>query len=86
MSAEPIFRFLPQWKEELVVAGPGGRFILMFWMGIPTISLPPEADWQEAAPDWARSLWQPLHDELVDWCRFNNVALDVASGAGVYPA
>jgi hypothetical protein len=82
----PIFRFMPRWKEEMVVTGPGGTFVLAFWMGIPTVSLPPEPEWRAMAPVWARPLWTRLYEELAGWCGQNNATLEVQAGATVYAA
>lgn len=38
--ARTAFRFAPRWKEELVVTGPGGAFILDLPMGVLTAVLP----------------------------------------------
>jgi hypothetical protein len=83
--ALPVFRFLPRWKEELVVTGPGGAFTLCFWMGIPTVCLPTEAAWPGKAPAWAADLWPALKDELASWCQQNNVALEIGDTASVWP-
>jgi hypothetical protein len=85
-EAQPIFSFLPRWKEELVVTGPGGSFILDLPMGILSAYLPSEATWCEAAPAWARDLWPALHSDLEAWCAFNNARLYVEDNASVYPA
>ncbi len=81
---EPVFRFLPRWKEELVVTGPGGRFILDLPMGVFSACLPTEEAWGRKAPDWARGLWRPLRDELEAWCRLNNAQFLIEETAGVY--
>ena len=47
-----MFSLRAQWKEELVVTGPGGSFTLAFWMGIPTVDFPTEERWAEVAPKW----------------------------------
>ena len=78
------FQFSPRWKEMMIVTGPGGHFTLDFWMGIPTISLPPEECWREVAPGWAADLWHELKTELEDWCRDNNTKLEIDPKAGVY--
>ena len=78
------FQFSPRWKEMMVVTGPGGHFTLDFWMGIPTISLPPEERWREVAPSWAAELWPELKVELEDWCRDNNTKLEIDPKAAVY--
>ena len=80
----PIFRFAPRWKEELVVSGPGGDFILSFWMGVPTVSLPPWSEWLIVAPEWARPLWTQLYEELAGWCRANGATLEVSPKSSVY--
>ena len=78
------FQFSPRWKEMMIVTGPGGHFTLDFWMGIPTISLPPEGRWREVAPSWAAELWLELKAELEDWCRDNNTKLEIDPKALVY--
>ena len=78
------FHFAPRWKEELVVTGPGGSFILSFWMGIPTVNIPPEAEWRKRAPHWVQPLWTTLYEELAVWCQANNATLEVEKGASVY--
>ena len=78
------FQFSPRWKEMMIVTGPGGHFTLDFWMGIPTISLPPEGRWREVAPSWAAELWPELKAELEDWCRDNNTKLEIDPKAAVY--
>jgi hypothetical protein len=76
-----VFRFSPRWKEMMVVTG---HFTLDFWMGIPTISLPPEERWRAVAPLWAAELWPELKAELEDWCRDNNTKLEIDEKAAVY--
>ena len=80
-----VFQFQPRWKEELVVTGPGGAFILDLPMGVLTACLPTEAAWRERAPPWARDLWSELKAELEQWCRANKAGLEVDANAGVYP-
>jgi hypothetical protein len=53
---EQLFRFQPRWKEELVVSGEGGSFVLELPMGVLSAHLPTEEEWERRAPDWARSL------------------------------
>lgn len=83
---ERVFDFLPRWKEELVVTGPGGAFILDLPMGILSAYLPSEVAWRRQAPAWAKDLWPVLRDELQAWCAFNNARLYVEDSASVYPA
>jgi hypothetical protein len=80
-----VFQFQPRWKEELVVTGPGGAFILDLPMGVLTACLPTEAVWREQAPAWARELWPVLHAELAKWCVATKAGLEVDARAGVYP-
>jgi hypothetical protein len=79
-----LFAFQPRWKEELAVTGPGGGFILAFWMGIPTVSLPPEERWAEVAPAWAADLWRELHDQLSAWCQAEGVRFEIDSRASIW--
>ena len=81
-----VFSFLPRWKEELVVTGPGGTFILELPMGVLTAYLPTEEAFRNKAPEWARELWPQLREELEDWCRFNNAGLVIEATAAVWPA
>lgn len=80
-----MFQFQPRWKEELVVTGPGGAFILDLPMGVLTACLPIEEVWREGAPAWARGLWPTLRSELEQWCRANKAELEIDARAGVYP-
>ncbi len=79
-----IFRFSPRWKEMIIVTGPGGHFTLDYWMGIPTICLPPEERWRDVAPHWAVDLWPELRAELKAWCQANNTKLEIDPKAAVY--
>ncbi len=79
-----MFSLRAQWKEELVVTGPGGSFTLAFWMGIPTVDFPTEERWAEVAPKWAQPHWHELKAELEDWCRFNNARLEINPMATIW--
>ena len=81
---QPIFRFAPRWKEELVVTADQGSFVLPFWMGRPTVELPSEAHWPVVAPLWAADHWQPLHRALELWCQGNGAALEVSEKGMVW--
>lgn len=80
---ETLFQFQPRWKEELLVTGPGGAFLLDFPMGVLAANLPSAAAWAEVAPDWARELWPALHEELTAWCLGHDVDLYVSHAATV---
>lgn len=80
-----LFSFQPQWKEELVVRAEAGSFVLGLAMGIPTAYLPTEAEWERQAPDWARSLWPQLREELEEWCRGNGTHFFVGPPGYVSP-
>jgi len=80
------FRFKPRWKEELVVTGEGGAFVLELPMGVLSAYLPTEDAWPEKAPAWAAKLWPILERELRQWCAANQAALHIDPSAGVYPA
>lgn len=80
------FQFKPRWKEELVVSGPGGRFVLELPMGVLSAYLPTEEEWRSRAPDWAKDLWPVLRDELERWCRDNHAALHIEASAAIRPA
>lgn len=69
------FQFSPRWKEEVLVSGVGGSFVLDLTMGVMTAYLPNEENWKQNGPVWARELWPVLRDELEDWCRANNAQL-----------
>jgi hypothetical protein len=79
------FKFQPRWKEELVVVGNGGSFVLELPMGILTAYLPTEEVWQESAPIWARALWPDLRAELEDWCKKNDAGFEIDRTATVFP-
>ena len=78
------FEFRPEWKERMIVHGPGGAFVLDFPMGISTAVLPSKERWAEVGPRWARGQWQELHDQLEAWCRANDVIFEIDPQAGVY--
>lgn len=79
------FQFTARWKEELVVMGPGGPFILELPMGVLTACLPTERVWPAVAPVWATELWPVLKAELEQWCAANGAALQVDPTATVSP-
>jgi hypothetical protein len=82
--SQVLFRFLPRWKEELVVTGPGGQFILDLPMGVFSACLPTQAAWPRKAPSWAHDLWPQVRRELEGWSRENNAQLVIDDFAGVY--
>jgi len=88
VTASPprVFSFQARWKEELVVTGPGGSFILELPMGVLSAYLPTEEAWAGRAPAWAAELWPALKRDLEQWCRDNGARLYVDETAGVYPA
>jgi len=79
-----IFRFRPQWKEELVVKGPSGSFILDLTIGVHTAYLPSEQNWRKNGPDWARDLWPVLKIELEVWCKKNNATFVIEEDDDIY--
>jgi hypothetical protein len=79
-----MFQFQPRWKEELVVTGPGGTFVLELPMGVLTAYLPTENAWQRKAPPWASGLWAILRAELSEWCEANKSELVTSNDAGVF--
>jgi len=83
--ASHTFRFKARWKEELVVIGPSGSFILELPMGVLTACLPTEQVWPTVAPDWAIDLWPVLKAELERWCAANGAGLEIDPNATVSP-
>ena len=79
-----IFKFEPRWKEELVVTGFGGSFILELPMGEFSAYLPTQTAWERKAPTWAKDLWPQLKQELEAWCVKNKAQFLVDETAGVY--
>lgn len=79
-----MFSFAPRWKEELVVSGPGGSFVLELPMGILSAYLPSEATWPDKAPAWAAGLWPQLRAELEHWCRANGAQFHIEDRAPVW--
>lgn len=84
-DVEPVFRFRPRWKEELVVTGPGGRFVLELTMGRLTAYLPTRDAWSGQAPHWAIDLWPSLRSDLERWCAANKAGLEIDPTASVAP-
>jgi hypothetical protein len=82
--AEQVFRFQTRWKEELVVSGAGGSFVLELPIGVLSAYLPTEAEWELRAPEWSRSLWPTLKRELEDWCIEHDAQLHIDPSAHVY--
>ncbi|MDR7033239.1 MULTISPECIES: hypothetical protein [unclassified Mesorhizobium] len=82
---DQLFRFQPRWKEELVVSGSGGSFVLELPMGVLSAHLPTETEWERRAPEWARSLWPSLKQELENWCGENNAQFHIDPSADVHP-
>ncbi len=78
------FKFQPRWKEELVVTGPGGSFILELPMGVLSAYLPTESAWKKKAPNWAKELYPELKQELESWCKESKAEFVVDETAGIY--
>lgn len=78
---EPMFKFQPRWKEEMVVTSKDGAFVIDLAMGNLTAYLLPEDLWREQAPDWAKEHWPQLKRELEAWCEKYNakLAIDVTA-------
>jgi hypothetical protein len=72
-----------RWKEELVVTGIGGTFVLELTMGVLSAHLPTESRWNEVATDWALNLWPTLKTELEDWCKANKANFNIEEDAWV---
>lgn len=79
-----MFKFQPKWKEELVVNGPGGSFVLELMMGKLSAYLPSEHEWASRAPQWAVGLWPQLKLELEHWCIQNATVLYIEPDAQVW--
>ncbi|WP_163831838.1 hypothetical protein [Spartinivicinus ruber] len=77
------FKFQVKWKEELIVIGEGGQFILELPMGVLSVYLPSESTWQLKAPEWARNSYIELKDELESWCIENKAKLIIEETASV---
>ena len=77
------FEFHPRWKEELVVTGSGGSFILELPMGILSAYLPTEEVWKQKSPLWARELYPTLKSELEEWCKENKANFIIDATAHV---
>jgi len=84
-ATRTVFQFKARWKEELVVTGPGGSFILELPMGVLSAYLPTEDVWRVKAPAWAVHLWSVLKSELEVWCLENHAQLFIDETANVWP-
>ena len=78
------FHFHPRWKEELVVYGHGGKFILELPMGVYSAYLPTQEVWETKAPEWARDIWPVLKSELEEWCAKNKAEFHIGKTASVF--
>jgi hypothetical protein len=83
--AEKSFHFQTRWKEELVVSGSGGSFVLEMPIGVLSVYLPTEAEWERRAPAWAKKLWPILRRELEDWCQEHRAKFYIDHTAGICP-
>jgi len=81
---QTTFQFQPRWKEELVVKGPGGSFVLELPMVTYSVYLPTQKAWETTAPEWARELWPLLKSELEDWCVRNKAEFHIDETATVF--
>ena len=79
------FEFAPRWREEFDCSCPLGSFVLEMTMGVDTVYLPSAERWAEEAPEWARPLWETLHEQLVAWCRGQRIPLRIEETPSVYP-
>jgi hypothetical protein len=74
-AQEVTYIFKSKWKEELICSCDLGEFCLEFVMGVPTVYLPTENQWQNLAPVWAGKHWQSLHCQLQAWCHAGGFGL-----------
>jgi len=77
------FKFQARWKEELVVTGDSGQFVLELPMGVLSAFLPTELAWKSKSPEWARNQYTKLKLELEEWCKENKAKLYIDETAGV---
>ena len=77
------FKFQSRWKEELIVVGKGGEFILEHPMGILSVYLPSENVWKNKSLEWAKNYYCELSKELEQWCIDNKVKFVIDETAGV---
>jgi len=82
-KSQTTFQFQPRRKEELVVKGPGGSFVLELPMGVYSAYLPTQKAWETKAPEWAKELWPLLKSELEDWCVRNKAEFHIDETATV---
>ena len=78
------FKFQSRWKEELVVTGRDGSFVLEHPMGNPTVYLPTEDEFRRRAPAWALGQWAALKIELERWCDDNGIGFLIDPTADLY--
>ncbi len=81
MDNTAVFRFEGRWKEELVVTGSAGKFILVLAGNV--VYLPPESVWPSLAPTWAADLWARLNVELENWVSARGATLQIDPTATV---
>ena len=48
---QKLFDFQPRWKEEWVVTGAGGSFVLDLPIGVLSAYLPDESEWSRRGPE-----------------------------------
>ena len=77
------FKFQQRWKEELMVMGDGGQFLLELPMGVLSVYFPTESAWKAKSPEWAKDQYSELKHELEEWSLKNKAILHVNETAGV---
>ena len=83
MTTASKVEFHPMWKEELICTMDGRRFVIELTMGVMTVYFPTLAKWQASAPDWAKSQWERVRDDLSDWCDRKKIPLKIQDDAWV---
>jgi len=76
-------QFEAKWKETLVCTMDGKRFSIELTMGVLKVYLPTQSRWEAVAPDWARSQWERVREDLAVWCLRERIPLVVDESAWV---
>ena len=75
--------FEPRWKEELVCSCDEGRLVFELTMGTLTVYLPTRDKWAGSAPEWAKPLYDEIHDALEVWAKSQAIPLVIDGSAAV---
>jgi len=73
-----------RWREEIVAASDAGKLVFEFTIGRFNVYFPDEANWQAAAPTWAKDMRPQFLEACELWCKKQRYPISVVGGAQFY--